>query len=223
MSSQPSTRPSRRPTRRAGAKLRNLQAAFDRLEAELAGRDYDPRERQPRTERRSATSSASASDEYAAKLDAADRKAEQYRADLAAHKIEAEEPRRADQAGEPGRRACTSNWSPRSRLEAKLSMRASGRVDAQTAARHQSWRAAEIDRADRRRRATTATALSRNGSANFRRKWRRPAPTVTPARRGCQRPNCATTLAVMTARRGRHRARGRRTALPARCCARPRP
>ncbi len=69
------------------AKLRNLNSMFDRLEAELSGRIYDPRNSGPDqlTQR---DIFRKRQDEYAAKLAAAERKAEQYKADLAAHKTE---------------------------------------------------------------------------------------------------------------------------------------
>ena len=68
--------------------MRNLSATFDRLDAELAGRAYDPPSPNPdqKTQREIYLRRR---DEYSAKLDAAVRKAEQYKADLAAHKIEA--------------------------------------------------------------------------------------------------------------------------------------
>jgi HlyD family secretion protein len=70
------------------SKLHFLQAAYDRLDAELAGRNYDPSnpnadeltQRDIFRKRR---------EEYAAKVAGSERKAEQYKADLAAHKIEA--------------------------------------------------------------------------------------------------------------------------------------
>jgi membrane fusion protein, hemolysin D len=69
------------------AKLRNLSATYDRLDAELAGHAYDPADpnadeltqRDVFRKRRA---------EYAAKLGAAERKTEQYKADLATHKTE---------------------------------------------------------------------------------------------------------------------------------------
>jgi membrane fusion protein, hemolysin D len=70
------------------AKLRGLDAAFDRLAAELAGGAYDPRDpnldeliQRDVFRRRH--------DEYAAKLAAAGHKIEQYQADLAARQAEA--------------------------------------------------------------------------------------------------------------------------------------
>jgi hemolysin D len=70
------------------AKLRNLSATYNRLDAELAGRVYDPTS--PNADeltQRDVFRTRQA--EYAAKLGAAERKAEQYKADLAAHKTEA--------------------------------------------------------------------------------------------------------------------------------------
>ena len=71
-----------------GAKLRTLKATFDRLDAEFAGRAYDPPNPNP-DEQTQREIFRRRHDEYAAKLDAAVRKAAQYKADLAAHKIEA--------------------------------------------------------------------------------------------------------------------------------------
>jgi hemolysin D len=70
------------------AKLRTLRATFDRLEAELAGHAYDPGNPNPE-ERTQRDIFRKRHDEYAAKLGAAERKAEQYKADLAAHRTEA--------------------------------------------------------------------------------------------------------------------------------------
>ena len=69
------------------AKLRNLSATYDRLDAELAGRAYDPNN--PTADeltQRDVFRKRQA--EYAAKLGAAERKTEQYKADLATHKTE---------------------------------------------------------------------------------------------------------------------------------------
>jgi hemolysin D len=71
------------------AKLRRLQAAHDRINAELADTGYDPidpgadavTQREIFRKRQ---------DEYTARLAAFDRKAEEYKADLAAHRTEAE-------------------------------------------------------------------------------------------------------------------------------------
>lgn len=71
------------------AKLRNLDATYARLEAELAGRDYNP----PSTNAEEATQREifrKRQAEYAAKLASPVKKAEQYKADLAAHKVAAE-------------------------------------------------------------------------------------------------------------------------------------
>ncbi len=70
------------------AKLRNLRATYDRLDAELAGRSYDPpapnddelTQRDIFRKRR---------DEYRARISAAEHGAKQFEADLAAHRIEA--------------------------------------------------------------------------------------------------------------------------------------
>jgi HlyD family secretion protein len=70
------------------AKLRTLNATFDRLDAELAGRVYDPRNPNPE-EMTQRDIFRKRHDEYAAKLGAAERKTEQYKADLATHKTEA--------------------------------------------------------------------------------------------------------------------------------------
>jgi HlyD family secretion protein len=69
------------------AKLRNLSATYDRLDAELAGRAYDPNN--PTADeltQRDVFRKRQA--EYAAKLGAAERTTEQYKADLATHKTE---------------------------------------------------------------------------------------------------------------------------------------
>jgi hemolysin D len=69
------------------AKLRTLSATYNRLEAELAGRTYDPPNPNPdEMTQRDVFRKRHA--EYAAKLDAAQRKIAQYRADLATHKAE---------------------------------------------------------------------------------------------------------------------------------------
>jgi hemolysin D len=71
------------------ARLRHLQAAYNRLETELAGRDYNPAK--PTAEEQTQRDIfRKRKQEYEAKVGASDRKAEQYRADLAAHKVEAE-------------------------------------------------------------------------------------------------------------------------------------
>jgi HlyD family secretion protein len=70
------------------AKLRNLRATYDRLDAELAGRAYDPAD--PNADEQTQRDIfRKRQAEYAAKLGAAERKAEQYKADLTAHKTEA--------------------------------------------------------------------------------------------------------------------------------------
>ncbi len=71
------------------AKLRRLQAAHDRIAAELAGTGYDPKDADADalTQREIF---GKRHDEYFARLAAFDRKAEEYKADLAAHRIEAE-------------------------------------------------------------------------------------------------------------------------------------
>jgi HlyD family secretion protein len=72
-----------------GARWRRLQAACDRLAAELAGTRYDPIDRgaDALTQREIF---GKRHDEYAARLAAFDRKAEELKADLAAHRIEAD-------------------------------------------------------------------------------------------------------------------------------------
>jgi hemolysin D len=71
------------------ARLSNLQATYDRLEAELAGRPYDPAD--PRAEERTQRDIfRKRHDEYIARVTALERKTEEYEADLAAHKTEAE-------------------------------------------------------------------------------------------------------------------------------------
>jgi hemolysin D len=72
-----------------GAKLRRLQAAQDRIDAELAGTLYDPRHPNP-DELTQRDIFGKRHDEYDARLAALDRRAEEYQADLAAHKTEAE-------------------------------------------------------------------------------------------------------------------------------------
>lgn len=70
-------------------KLRHLQAAYDRISAELAGAAYDP----PNPDADARTQSDifhKRHDEYAARIAASDGKIEENQADLAAHKIEAE-------------------------------------------------------------------------------------------------------------------------------------
>ncbi len=71
------------------AKLRHLKAARDRIEAELAGAVYDPLNPNP-DERTQSDIFRKRRDEYAARIAASEGKAEEYKADLAAHKIQAE-------------------------------------------------------------------------------------------------------------------------------------
>jgi hemolysin D len=70
------------------AKLRTLDATFDRLDAELGGRAYDPRDPNP-DELTQRDVFRKRHDEYMAKLGAAEHKVEQGRSDLATHKVEA--------------------------------------------------------------------------------------------------------------------------------------
>ena len=70
------------------AKLRNLEATCDRLAAEIAGQGYDPPNPNPdQTTQRDVF--LKRHDEYVARLDAAQRKVDQFEADLAAHRTEA--------------------------------------------------------------------------------------------------------------------------------------
>jgi HlyD family secretion protein len=71
------------------AKLRNLSAAYDRIEAELAGGVYDPAKPSD-DERTQRDIFRKRHDEYAARVAASEGKVEGYKADLAAHKTEAE-------------------------------------------------------------------------------------------------------------------------------------
>jgi hemolysin D len=71
------------------AKLRRLNAAYDRIATELAGGVYDPRNPND-DERTQADIFRKRRDEYAARIAASDGKIEESKADLAAHKIEAE-------------------------------------------------------------------------------------------------------------------------------------
>jgi hemolysin D len=70
------------------AKLRTMQATYDRLDAELADHTYSPSNANPE-ERTQLDIWKKRREEYAAHLNAADRKAAEYKADLAAHKTEA--------------------------------------------------------------------------------------------------------------------------------------
>ena len=71
------------------AKLRNLNATYARLEAELAGADYDPKA--PNAEELTQREIfRKRHEEYVAKLASSVKKAEQHKADLAAHQIAAE-------------------------------------------------------------------------------------------------------------------------------------
>jgi HlyD family secretion protein len=72
-----------------GAKLRRLQAAQDRIAAELAAAAYDPPNPNP-DELTQRDIFRKRHDEYAARVAAFERRAEEYKADLAAHKTEAE-------------------------------------------------------------------------------------------------------------------------------------
>jgi HlyD family secretion protein len=71
-----------------GAKLSMLEATFNRLDAELAGRVYDPRNPNP-DEQTQRDVFRRRHDEYSAKLAAAEHKVEQSKSDLASHRIEA--------------------------------------------------------------------------------------------------------------------------------------
>jgi hemolysin D len=70
------------------AKLRTLDATFERLDAELGGRAYLPGDPNPQqlTQREIFRKRH---EEYAAKLSAAERKVDQYKAELATHRTEA--------------------------------------------------------------------------------------------------------------------------------------
>jgi hemolysin D len=70
------------------AKLRTLNATFDRQDAEISGRVYDPSDPNP-DEATQRDVFRKRHDEYAAKLGAAVHKVEQARSDLAAHLVEA--------------------------------------------------------------------------------------------------------------------------------------
>ena len=70
------------------AKLRTLNATFDRLDAEISGGVYDPSNPNP-DEATQRDVFRKRHDEYAAKLAAAVHKVEQARSDLAAHLVEA--------------------------------------------------------------------------------------------------------------------------------------
>ncbi len=72
-----------------GAKLRHLNSAYDRITAELAGRSYDPPNPND-DERTQQDIFQKRRDEYAARIAASEGKIEEGRADLAAHKTEAE-------------------------------------------------------------------------------------------------------------------------------------
>lgn len=70
------------------AKLRNLNATYARLEAELAGVEYDPKS--PNAEQLTQREIfRKRHEEYAAKLASSVKKAEQYKADLASHQVAA--------------------------------------------------------------------------------------------------------------------------------------
>lgn len=70
------------------AHQRNLQATVDRLQAEIGGADYDPPNANP-DEATQREIFRRRRDEYAARLEAADRKVQQLQADLDAHRVEA--------------------------------------------------------------------------------------------------------------------------------------
>ncbi len=71
------------------SKLRQSQAAYDRLSAELSGKTYEPAD--PNAEEATQRDIfLKRRDEYDAKVASSERKAEQFKADLAAHKIEAD-------------------------------------------------------------------------------------------------------------------------------------
>jgi len=71
------------------AKLRNLNAAYARLEAELAGGEFEPKS--PNAEQLTQREIfRKRHEEYAAKLASSIKKAEQYKADLASHQVAAE-------------------------------------------------------------------------------------------------------------------------------------
>lgn len=70
------------------AKLRTLDASFERLDAELAGRAYLPSDPNPQQQTQREIF-RKRHEEYAAKLSAAERKIDQYKAELATHRTEA--------------------------------------------------------------------------------------------------------------------------------------
>lgn len=70
------------------AKLRTLDATFNRIDAEVAGRVYDPRDPNP-DELTQRDVFRKRHDEYIAKLGAAEHKVEQSKSDLAVHQAEA--------------------------------------------------------------------------------------------------------------------------------------
>jgi membrane fusion protein, hemolysin D len=71
------------------AKLRNLQATYDRIDAEMNARDYAPQDPNP-DEATQADIFRKRQEEYAARVNSAERKVGEFKADLAAHKIEAQ-------------------------------------------------------------------------------------------------------------------------------------
>ena len=125
------------------AKLRRLDAAYDRIAAELAGTVYDPPNPNP-DERTQADIFRKRRDEYAARIAASDGKIAEARADLAAHKTEAEgleqQINRASQAEDIYRILVAEDLASRLRLIGH--QRAAGRGP--IAARHQSRRAAKL-------------------------------------------------------------------------------
>ena len=125
------------------AKLRNLQAAYDRIEAELAGGVYEP-QRANDEEQTQRDIFRKRHDEYAARIAASEGKAAEYQADLAAHKTEAKGL--ASQIALSTQAEGIYQQLVARDLASKLKLieTSQRRVEARIAPRHQSRRAAEI-------------------------------------------------------------------------------
>jgi multidrug efflux pump subunit AcrA (membrane-fusion protein) len=172
------------------AKLRNLSAIYDRLDAELAGRVYDPpNPNADEQTQRDVFRKRQA--EYAAKLGAAERKTEQHKADLATHKSEVkglqEQIRLASQAEDIYQQLVAKNLTSKLKLiDASQHL-----VDAKTRFDTNLGEQQKLSSRPPGRK-PSATASCRNGSANCPRTSRRTAASATPRRRGCRRRKCAT-------------------------------
>jgi len=173
------------------AKSRTLNATFGRLSAEIAGGLYDPPDPNP-DELTQCDVFRKRHEEFTAKLSAAERKVEQYRAELLARRAETkslqEQIRLGSEAEEIYQQLVAKDLASKLKLiEASQTSSTRGRGLRPISATSRS----SSSRSPAPRR--SATGSSRNGNANWPRRWRRLAPTATPQRRGCRRRSCGAS------------------------------